>query len=91
MKAASTGRDPDLLHRGLRIDDDFRAVVEKFDLQYVAAAAAFNINIGRFALLLQTRLDLVQHGFGQRQKFGFAHATLQTLFIAPRIRCTKRF
>jgi hypothetical protein len=61
----------------------FRTVVDEFDLQHVAAALAFDVDHVLLEQAVEGLFDLVQGGFGQVQKFGFGHATLQGLLIKP--------
>jgi CheY-like chemotaxis protein len=82
-RAAGARGDPHLLQRRLAVDDDFRTVVDEFDLQHVTAALAFDIDHVLFEQAVEGLFDLVQGGLGEVQKFGFGHATLQGLLIKP--------
>jgi hypothetical protein len=64
--------------------NDFRAVINELDLQYVAAAAALDVKIRIVRRTLQRRFDCVQRLFRQRQEFRFSHATLRSSFSVYR-------
>ncbi len=83
VESAGSCRHPDLLHRRLAVDDDFRSPIDKLDFQHVSADRAFDIAIGTVCRALQFRFDPAHCRLCQRKEFCFSHAKLQSNFIQP--------
>jgi hypothetical protein len=67
--AARARGHPQLLHRGLAVDDDLAAVVDKLDFQHIAAAAALDVEHVLIVQTVQRCLDGIESGFRLRQEF----------------------